>query len=134
MLNRKSVFTLCAVAALVMGTTLSGSSVGTEGWDPLTHVNYLTFNKPVALPGVVLPAGKYTFEAGPGGRSRDIVMVSRRDGGSPVYLGFTREVARPAGTPVGSIISFGEAPSGAPTPIDAWFPIGQTTGHQFLYR
>ena len=134
MLNHKSLFTLCAVAALVMGTTLSGSSVGTEGWDPLTHVNYLTFNRPVALPGVVLPAGAYTFEAGPGGRSRDIVMVMSRDGRGRLYLGFTREVRRPAGMPVNGTISFGEAPADQPVPIAAWFPIGQESGHQFLYR
>lgn len=133
MLNRKSVFTLCAAAAVLMGTTLNGSSVS-AGFSPLTHVNYLTFNRPVALPGVVLPAGAYTFEAGPGGRSRDIVLVSRRDGRGPVYLGFTREVRRPRNMSVDSTIAFGEAPAGQPTPIDTWFPIGQETGHQFLYR
>ena len=133
MLKRTTVFTLFAAAALFMGTTLNGSSPA-GGFDPITHVNYLTFSKPVALPGVVLPAGRYTFEAGPGGRSRDIVMVMSRDGRGPLYLGFTREVRRPAGMPVNSTVSFGEAPADQPVPIAAWFPIGQESGHQFLYR
>jgi hypothetical protein len=82
----------------------------------------------------VLPAGAYTFEAGPGGRSRDIVLVMPRDGGGPIYLGFTREVTRPSGIPASSVISFGEAPAGQTIPIDTWFPVGQSMGHQFLYR
>ncbi len=97
-------------------------------------VNHLTFSKAVALPGVVLPAGAYTFEAGSDNATRDIVTVRARNGQEPLYQGFTREVRRSAGIPRNRMVSFGEAPTGQPTPIVAWYEIDSSTGHEFLYR
>ena len=128
MFNRKFVLTACiATVALVLMVA------STQAWGT-SNVNHLTFSKAVALPGVVLPAGAYTFEAGPGGASRNIVVVRARNGQRPLYLGFTREVRRPAGMSTNSLMSFNEAPAGQPTPIAAWYEIDSSTGHEFLYR
>ena len=94
----------------------------------------MTFSKDVALPGIVLAAGSYTFEAGPGNTSRDIVLVRSRATQKPLYLGFTRPVNRPEGMPSDKTVAFGEAPAGQPTPIAVWYPVGSSTGHEFLYR
>jgi hypothetical protein len=49
------------------------------------------------------------------------------------FMGFTRSVVRPAELPKGDTVWFGEAPIGEPRPIVAWYPVGDATGHQFIY-
>ena len=131
MFNPKFVLTVgITTVALVLMT------VSTQAWF-IPKVNHLTFSKAVALPGVVLPAGAYTFEtfeAGRGSPSPNIVMVRARNGQDTLYQGFTREVRRSAGIPSNRTVVFGEAPTGQPTPIIAWYEIGSSTGHEFLYR
>ena len=73
MVYRKSVLIAGAVAIAALLTTVSS-----QARSPLTRPNYLTFNKSVALPGVTLAAGSYTFELGDPG-TLDVVRVSSRD-------------------------------------------------------
>ncbi len=130
MFNPKFVLTvgITTVALALMTVSTHAFPWGT------TKVNHLTFSKAVALPGVVLPPGAYTFERGSETSTRDIVMVRARNGGEPLYQGFTQAVRRSAGIPYDRMVSFGEAPTGQPTPIVAWYEIGSSTGHEFLYR
>ena len=72
MFNRKTVAAACVV--LVMGLVAVTAS---QARDASVKVNYLTFSGPVALPGVVLPAGSYVFEM-PDARL-DIVRITTRD-------------------------------------------------------
>ncbi len=129
MFNPKFVLTvgIATVASVLMVAS-------THAWGTTTRVNHLTFNKAVALPGVVLPAGAYTFEAVAGITDRNIVRVRARNGQGPVYVGYTREVRRSAGIPSNRMVSFGEAPTDQPTPIVAWYEIDSSIGHEFLYR
>lgn len=101
--------------------------------EPARHANRLTFSQPVALPGVTLAAGTYTFErATPGGAS-NVIRVSSPDGRRVFFTGFTESVTRPAG--LGNrLVTFGEAANGAPRPITAWYPLTEPTGHRFIYR
>ena len=55
MTNWKSVRIGCAAAALAL--MLAGSAIALG-----SHENRLTFNRPVSLPGVVLPAGAWRNE------------------------------------------------------------------------
>ena len=130
MFNRKSLWTLCAVVAV--GLLAVASTHVSAGAAP--RINYLTFSQPVALPGVVLPAGTYAFEEAPGGAHRDVVLVTDRGGQTPFYLGFTMPVRRPESLPDDQPMEFGEAPAGSPIPIAVWYPVGSSTGHEFLYR
>ncbi len=129
MFNRKFVLTACIATVASVLIVASTHAFGTS------HINHLTFSKAVALPGVVLPAGAYTFEAGPFGVTRKIVVVRARDG-QQLYLGFTltREVRQSAGMPKHRTLSFGEAPTGQPTPIVVWYEKDSSTWHEFLYR
>src|SRR3954468_8378348 len=68
---------------------------------------YLTFNKDVALPGVVLPAGTYVFDIANPDSSHDVVRVATRDG-HVRYMGFTLRVQRPAGMSLNQPVTFGE--------------------------
>jgi hypothetical protein len=121
---------LVVVSSMLVLAGLLGAASAARG--DVAHVNYLTFSGPFVLPGVTLPAGTYTFEvASPG--SYDVVRVLSRDRGQQYLTAFTRRVERPRGLPANRQIVFQEAPAGMTTPIKAWFPIGESIGHEFIY-
>jgi hypothetical protein len=127
MTNWKTVRITCGTVALGLLVVASGHAWG------VSHENKLTFSRPVALPGVVLPAGAYTFELA-GSSSLDIVLVRDRASAKVYYMGFTTTVQRPAGMSTTTPITFGETSANEPPPIAAWYEIGDSLGHQFLYR
>jgi hypothetical protein len=88
----------------------------------------------VALPGVVLPSGRYTFELAPPSGGLDVVRVTSRDGRRVMFQGFTNVVKRPAGLGENDLVTFGERAAGQPAPIDTWYPVGSPIGHRFIYR
>ena len=127
MFTRTFVLTACAVA---LTTLLTSSSTKAQG--PI-RLNYLTFNSTVALPGVVLPPGRYAFESGPHGTDRALVRVMSADRQRMHYLGLTNAVSRPAAVPLNQTVLLGEASRGEPTPIKAWYLINSPRGHEFRW-
>src|SRR5687768_207317 len=103
-----------ALTAVAVALLTAGISTTTAWSNP--RLNHLTFNGAVALPGVTLPAGTYVFEVV--GNSSDVVRVSSKQG-RHYFLGFTQRIERPAGE--------------RSQPIAAWYPIGSSRGHRFLY-
>jgi hypothetical protein len=120
----KSVFVGGAAAALAL--MLVTGSVMAFG---VSHENRLTFNRPVALPGVVLPAGTYSFNVAENGL--DVVVV--RNSTKVFYMGFTTLVRRPAGISPNTRVTIGEAPANQAPPITRWYEIDDTIGHEFRY-
>jgi hypothetical protein len=116
-------------STLVLAGLLGAASVATGS---VSHVNRLTFNAPFALPGVALPAGTYTFESVVPG-SYDVVRVMSRDRQQLYLIAFTKRIERPRGLPANRQIVFGEVPAGMTPPVKAWFPIGDSIGHEFVY-
>lgn len=114
---------LALAVTVLMGTSASMSTSDFRSG----RINYLTFSGPVALPGVILPAGSYIFDLGPS----NVVMVSTRDGQNVLFSGLTQMVLRPAGLSMDTTVTFGEG-AGAP-PITAWYPVGANVGFQFIY-
>jgi hypothetical protein len=114
-----------AVLALVALAGVRGKATSAE----LT--NSLTFNRPVALPGVTLPAGTYLFERLEGGAN--VVRVTEAKTRRPLYMGFTDPVSRHPTLQVDQLVVLGEATRGEPTRVDMWFPIGLRNGHRFIY-
>ena len=128
-LTRHLVFTaVVAILALAAAAAAAPSRASLGRWDRLT------FNGPVALPGVILPAGAYIFEVANPDNSLRVVRVSNRATGRVYFAGFTRLVARPVDLPADQLISFGEAPRGEAVPITVWYPSGRSQGQQFIYR
>ena len=125
--NRKRVLVAAVAVAAMAGAVSAHAS-----W--ISRVNHLTFSGTVALPGAVLPAGSYTFEAAPPSGGLDVVRVVTRDGKRVMFQGFTTAVLRPAGLGHNDLVAFGEAAAGQPVPIAAWYPVGSPTGHRFIYR
>jgi hypothetical protein len=118
------------VSSVLMIAGLLGAASVARG--DVSHVNYLTFSAPFALPGVSLPAGTYAFEVEVPG-SYDVVRVKSRDNQHLYLTVFTRRVERPSGPRANTPIVFAEVPAGTTPPIKAWFPIGQSVGHEFIY-
>jgi hypothetical protein len=119
---RKSLFAIAVIGVLVAASAHAWTS----------DINYLTFSGPVALPGVTLPGGTYTFRR-PSDSDRNIVQVMNRAQTKSYYMGITRPVSRPrAGTDL--LVTVGEAPAGQVRPIQAWFPLGERDGHAFIYE
>jgi hypothetical protein len=117
---------LVIAGAAVIGVLVTASA---HAWT--NNTNYLTFNGPVALPGVTLPAGTYAFRT-PSGIDKSVVQVMNRAETTSYYLGITRPVSRPrAGTEL--LVTMGEAPAHQVAPIQAWFPLGEFEGHAFIY-
>lgn len=127
MTKSKSLKIAVATLALALVAAASGHAWG------FSHENRLTFSRPVALPGVVLPAGQYTFNvASP--TALDVVVVRETKTSKVLYMGFTNTVDRPRTLSTNTPVTFGEAPANEPRPIATWYEIGGRMGHQFLYR
>ena len=124
MTNSKSIRIVLGSVALALVTAASGhASYG--------HLNTLTFSKPVALPGVVLSAGSYSFDVA-SATALDVVVVRNSKSGKVLYMGFANTITRPRAM-ANAPIAFGEAPANEARPIAAWYEIGSTMGHQFRY-
>jgi hypothetical protein len=123
-----------ALAALVLALVTLFAAPSMQAGTIVTNVNRVTFNQPVALPGIVLVPGSYTFEAGLPGMSPNIVRVMSPDYRKQYFVGLTQLVRRPANMARNQVVALGEAVTGAPAPIRAWYPIGSQSGHEFLYR
>jgi hypothetical protein len=122
-MTNKSVRIACVAPALAL--MLAGSAIALGS----SHENRLTFNRPVSLPGVVLPAGSYTFDMMSG--TLDVAVVRNRT--KVFYMGFTDTVQRPASLSRTAAITLGEASANEPPPITAWYEIGGALGHGFRY-
>ena len=119
------------IALVTVALALMGAASGHAAWG-YSHENRLRFSQPVALPGVVLPAGQYSFDVA-SDTALDVVVVRDAKTDKVFYMGFTRTVIRPRSMSASATITFGEAPATAPRPISTWYEIGDTTGHQFIY-
>lgn len=102
--------------------------------DTANRTNYITFSKPVRLPGAVLGSGTYIFELPDPIGAWDVVRVSSRDRKRVYLTAFTRRVDRPAGLPRAQMVSLGEARPDAVVPITAWWPMNESFGREFIYR
>jgi hypothetical protein len=132
MLTRTSLITVggALLGLALVATTLSVIPKAST----LDGLEYLTFSGPVALPGVALGAGSYTFEVANPESSRDVVRVRSRATNEVIFLGFTKRVERPAGMRRDRSVMLGEAHAGVAPPILGWYPIDQALGHEFVYR
>jgi hypothetical protein len=103
-----------------------------DEWDKKT---VFQFSESVAIPGKVLPAGKYVFQLANSESDRNIVQVFSEDSNGKESL-VTTILAIPEhikDTPEKPIVQFKERPAGTPEAIHAWFYPGDNTGWEFLY-
>lgn len=123
-----AVSTATLLAAILAAPTFAGLTA--------SKLTRLQANRTMALPGVTLPPGTYTFEVVNPPTSANVVLVSSQgpNGRKVHFLGLTRPVERPRNLPAAQVITIDEAPAGAPVPIREWYPVGSSSGYQFLYE
>jgi hypothetical protein len=126
MVTRRSLVT--ATGALI------GLAVGVATLAASPKLEYLTFSSPVSLPGVTLRAATYSFQVVDYRTAGNVVSVRDSSTHQPMFLGITQRVDRPANAKKGPSVVLGESPRGGPPPIIAWYPSGDSVGHQFTYR
>jgi len=127
MFSRKSLVKALALVVLGLGTTVS-----IDASPKAKHTMYVSFNRPVSLPGMPLATGTYIFEAPDSEYDHDLVRVLSRDRSRVLLTTFTRPVERPAGMKGDQPISFGEPSRDGALPIAVWWP-QDSAGHQFIY-
>jgi hypothetical protein len=103
--------------------TVKGSVKGALG------EHHLTFNAPIALPGVSLAAGTYIFD-----RPATNVLRVMNANRVPYLMVATTEASRTGRSDRYEVVLGPPNADGAPRRIEAWFAPGQTTGQQLMYR
>ena len=121
---------LFAALAISLGLATSPASAVSTNADRLA---YLTFSRPVALPGVTLDAGTYAFDIFNPESSSNVVRVRNRNRSRTYFLGMTERIDRPAGLPADRRVTFGEGARGIAPPIAVWYPGDGSQGRRFLY-
>jgi hypothetical protein len=126
MVSRKQFVAMCA--AVIVGLSVAASlGASTDA----NHTMYLTFNRPVSLPGVALGSGTYIFEI-PEPTAHDVVRVLSRDRKIVYLTAFTNSLDRPADIPRDQRVSFKEAAPDRPQPIAVWWA-DNSAGREFIY-
>jgi LPXTG-motif cell wall-anchored protein len=118
-------------ALLLLGCiTLLGAMAAQA--QPLNKATKVTFDQPVAVPGMVLPAGTYTFTILDMAGSRNIVQIFNEDRTKLVttILAIHNYRLEPTGE---TVIHFAESPAGTPQALKAWFYPCFNYGVEFVY-
>jgi hypothetical protein len=117
---------------LACGLVVATSSL--YAWAPESGLTYLTFNRPVSLPGVTLGTGTYAFEIMNPSTSSDVVIVRDRARRTVYFSGLTNRMATSLSDSRDGAITFGQSHPNEPVQILAWYPSNGTQGRQFIYR
>ena len=122
----KTFASTCAVVALVCGLSSPAAAYTFD------HRTLFTFNQPIALPGMTLPAGTYTFRVADPTTSGKVVQILNGSGTQSfaMLLSIPAYRADAAEKPE---ISFMETASGMPAAVKIWWQEGSTRGYEFIY-
>ena len=122
----KTFASTCAMVALVCGLSSPATAYTFD------HRTLFTFNQPIALPGMTLPAGTYTFRVADPTTSGKVVQILNGSGTQSfaMLLSIPAYRADAAEEPQ---ISFMETASGMPAAVKIWWQEGSTRGYEFIY-
>jgi len=122
----KTFASTCAMVALVCGLSSPATAYTFD------HRTLFTFNQPIALPGMTLPAGTYTFRVADPTTSGKVVQILNGSGTQSfaMLLSIPAYRADAAEEPE---ISFMETASGMPAAVKIWWQEGSTRGYEFIY-
>src|SRR5256885_10322042 len=121
--------TLLVVAAASATVIAAAAPVRADESDKLT---YLTFSKPVQLPGVSLPAGRYRFQLADTQESRRVIKVQSEDGKKQLAMLLTIQ-NQLRDIPKDPLVLFTETAQGQPDAVKAWNYPGERIGYEFIY-
>jgi hypothetical protein len=121
------------VISLVLGLIVFAGVVAIQAQAQVSQKRTsVTFDQPVAVPGMVLPAGKYTFTALDLTGFQHVVQIWNGDKSKLIttVLAISNYRLKRAGE---TIIEFGERPAGEPQALKAWFYPSYNHGFEFVY-
>ena len=121
----KTLASACVPAVLAFTSTTAHAQT-------VDNRTFFTFNQPVTLPGVTLPAGKYLFRNPDTTTSRRVVQVLSDDG-KQSYAMLLTIPARRTQASSDPEIRFMETAEDTPPAIRAWWYPGNTIGWEFIY-
>src|SRR5687767_11279254 len=122
----KAFVSTCVAAALVCGLSTSPAAYTFD------NRTLFTFSQPIALPGVTLPAGTYTFRLADPTTGRRVVQVLNQNATQSYALLLSIPAMR-ADIPSEPEISFMETAAGMPSAVKIWWQQGSTRGYEFIY-
>jgi len=116
----------------LLGLLLSGAIASHIQAQTFNKQTKITFSGPVAVPGKVLTAGKYTFTILDSFGNREVVQIWNADKTELIttILAIPNALLKPADE---TIIEFHERPADRPIAIKAWFYPGHSHGIEFVY-
>jgi hypothetical protein len=119
--------------ALALVATLTARTASAQAYPEDKRV-FFTFNGPVAVPGVTLPAGKYLFRLTTSIASgeRHVVQVLSDNGQTSYAQFFGVSAVRPDYAPKPEI-RFMETAAGMPPAVKTWWYPGAKDGYEFIY-
>jgi LPXTG-motif cell wall-anchored protein len=121
----KTLASACVLAVLAFTSTIAHAQT-------VDNRTFFTFNQPVTLPGVTLPAGKYLFRNPDITTSRRVVQVLSDDAKKSYAMLLTIPAQRTEAAAEPEI-RFMETAEGTPPAIKAWWYPGNTIGWEFIY-
>ncbi len=123
---------LTVLAALAMSLTSSGfvPSLKASEQDKKTTI---TISQPVALEGMILPAGQYVLKLMDSITNRDVVHIFNGDETHLITTIIAVNTQRLKPTDK-SEFSFYDSPAGGPTALRSWFYPGDEYGFMFRQR
>jgi hypothetical protein len=129
MFSKSLITSACATAMLL---TMSATPVLAQGGTMDSRTEF-TFNQPVDLPGVTLPAGTYIFRFVDAMTGRKVMQVQAKDASNKTYGMFlTINAERPRASDDAEL-RFLETPAGQPAAVKTWWYPGNTIGREFIY-
>ena len=115
--------TLVVIAAAVVITPNAHAQI-------LEEKVTVKFSEPVEIPGEVLPAGVYIFEAVENGHTTRIVSADEKKVYATLLTMPDQLLTEPMDQ---ATVILGESPDGGPQRVTAWFYPGDSVGYQFIY-
>ena len=119
----------CAAAMLL---TMSATPARAQG-GPMDSRTEFTFNQPIELPGVTLPAGTYVFRFVDATTGKKVMQVQAKDASSKTYGMFMTISAQRPKASDDAELRFLETPAGQPKAVKTWWYPGNTIGREFIY-
>jgi hypothetical protein len=120
---------LVVLFSIILACMVFLPAAAADAWDQATKIN---FNKPVEIPGMVLPAGTYWFVLADNQGNRQIVQIFNADQ-TKLYV---TEQAIPTERPhaTGNVeLKFAERPQQQPEALLDWYYPGRLIGQEFVY-
>jgi hypothetical protein len=115
-----------SILGLMLTFTIMLPVVHADDWNQATR---FTFNQPVQVPGHILPAGTYFFQLV--GDNHHLVQIFNEDRTAVAVLySVSRERYDRRAE---AAITLANRGGTHPQAIVAWFFVGETEGHEFLY-